>query len=100
MPLREIDHHRWHTAGTKSQRLAAILDEWAARQEAGSIVPAEDVIISWHPRVHGRKGELSVTTRDVVRRAIVLLETRAVLHRNRYNGHYYVSARRAKVHVS
>ena len=100
MPLREIDRHRWHTAGTKSQRLAAILDEWAAGQDAGSIVPAEDVIISWHPKVHGRKGEFSVTTREVVRRAMVLLEIRAVLHRDRINGHYYVSARRAEIHVS
>ncbi len=100
MPLREIDRHRWHTTGTKPQRIPTILDEWAASQEAGSIVPAEDVIISWHPKVHGQKGELSVTTRDVVRRAIALLEVRAVLHRDQINGHYYVSARRAEIQVN
>jgi len=99
MPLRDNDRHRWHTAGNKSQRIAAHLDEWAASKPPGTLVPAEDVIIAWHPNVLGRHGELSRTTRYVVRRAVQLLEVRAILHRDRDNGHYYVSATRPAIEV-
>jgi len=100
MPLTATTRRKWTNEGNKSQRVALYLDEWAARQEPGTIVPADDVIVARYPSMTGRRGEVWTTTRANARRAVELLAERAVLHRDRNTGHYHVSATRPAFQVT
>jgi len=91
MPLTELTRRKWTTEGNKAQRVALYLDAWAASQQPGTIVPADDVIVSRFPTMTGRNGEVWLTTRVNARRAVELLAQRAVVHRDRDTGHYHVS---------
>lgn len=92
MPLPDTTRHRWNTAGNKSQRVAARLDTWAARQPPGTIVPAADVIIAMFPTITGQNALPWENTPACVQRAIRLLADRHILRRDHDTGHYHVAA--------
>ena len=100
MTIPETTLHRWSAAGTKSQKVAAWLAAWAARQPPGTIVPADDVIISKVPEVTAQNGTPSANNPTCTRRAIRLLADRAILHRDEQTGHYHVAAPRPALKVS
>ena len=92
MTIPDATLHRWATAGNKSQKVAAWLAEWAARQPPGTIVPADDIIIARLPEITGQHGHPTANNPATARRAIRLLADRHVLHRDRHTGHHHVTA--------
>jgi len=92
MTIPDATLRRWGTAGNKSEKVAAWLAGWAARQPPGTIVPADDVLIARLPEVTAHNGVPSANNPACTRRAIRLLADRHVLARDHDTGHYHVAA--------
>jgi hypothetical protein len=92
VPLPDATRRRWEASGSKTQRVALLIGQWAEQQPPGTIVPADDVLISRYPKVNDRYGTPSLNNRITVGRAITILERMHILHRNRDTGHYHVAA--------
>ena len=94
MTIPDATLRRWGTAGNKSEKVAAWLAGWAARQPPGTIVPADYVIIiiARLPEITGQDGFPSAHNPACTRRAIRLLADRHVLRRDRDTNPYHVAA--------
>jgi excisionase family DNA binding protein len=87
----EDTRRRWDASGNKSQCAALLIGQWAHGQPPGTIIPADDVLITRYPKVYDCYGMPSASNPATIHRAIRLLADMQILHRDPGTGHYHVA---------